>query len=690
MNYAFAPHEANFRDWCNSGFQGIPEKGRDFLKNLSAPTFTRPLWRHQLEAIRRSIYSFEVLGKKDLLANVVTGGGKTVIIGGVVAYMMQVHGIQQHLILVPNTVVRARLLDGFDPGAKDGDYVFREFPFFFGADIDTPDRISTHVMEVGKPAAGIRGANIIIGNVQQLYEGKDNWRVIAQNCDRLCIYNDEAHNTRAELYNDLINKIKPKRFFRLDTTATPDRLDGLHPDSEMIYVYGIQEAMRDKVVKRVVVFEPEITKVKFTFYDWETKKEISAEEVPWDAIDKKKVPAVRYTMSPEPMAQQIAIALECLRHQRLTVPIADDGNPAYKPLLFVVALNIEDAKTIARTLEEQKVNGGYLQVLLLHNEVDDERKDEAMSINKDIRNCKYDAIVSVMMLREGWDVKNISAILLFRKFSYTEVGDRKFSVYGPQIIGRGLRRVNARGDQWEQCHVIDHPIFKHDWLWEMIAAERYQAPLNPGDVIDEAKIPEPLVQGLLDIDEASKPKMEAFDLSGLPPIPEPEILEPISDWRAYLDDCQYDFRGQRISQTISQVLSRNLDSGHDTLEKAERLEIDPALLAVDAPEDAGELRKKLVQRIRDLARTALLEFDGQADTRQEIILRVVHEHIARRLTGGVRVHDLNDVHRLQLVWHLFDQVKSNFYNPRLIASILAAPPVTEEYAKQTGNPLQPT
>ena len=431
MNYAFAHHEENFRDWCNSGFQGAPEKGRDFLKNLSSPNFSPPLWRHQLEAIRRSIYSFEILGKKDLLANVVTGGGKTVIIGGMVAYMMQVHGVNQHLILVPNTVVRARLLDAFEPGVKDGDYVFRQFPFFFGVDADRPERISTHVMEMGKSATGIRSANIIIGNVHQLYDGKDNWKVIAENCDRLCIYNDEAHNTRAEQYNDLINKLKPKRFFRLDTTATPDRLDGLHPDSEMIYVYGIREAMHDKVVKRVVVFEPEITKVKFTYYDWETQKEISAEEVPWEAIEQRKVPAVRYTMSPEPMAQQIGIALESLRHQKLTVPIADDGKPVYKPLLFVVALNIEDAKTISRTLEEQQINGEYLRVLLLHNEVDDELKEEAMSINKDIRNCKYDAIVSVMMLREGWDVKNLSVILLFRKFSYTEVGDRKFSVYGP-------------------------------------------------------------------------------------------------------------------------------------------------------------------------------------------------------------------------------------------------------------------
>ena len=534
-----------------------------------------------------------------------------------------------------------------------------------------------------------RSACIIIGNVHQLYEGKDNWKVIAENCDQLCIYNDEAHNTRAEQYNDLINKLKPKRFFRLDTTATPDRLDGLHPDSEMIQVYSIRDAMHDKIVKRVVVFEPEIEKVKFTYYDWETKQEISAEEVPWEQIEQRKIPAVRYTMSPEPMAQQIGIAMECLRHQRLTVPPGEDGKPLYKPLLLVVALNIDDAKSIARTLEEQTLNGEPVNVLLIHNESEDELKEEAMSINKDIRNCKYDAIVSVMMLREGWDVKNISAILLFRKFSYTQMGKTKFSVYGPQIIGRGLRRVNAQGKDWEQCHVIDHPIFKHDWLWEMIEAYRYTEPLNPGDIIDTAKIPEPKLQAELDIEGESKPVEEPFDLSDLPPVPEPEVLEPITDWRAYLDDCVYDFRKQTINQSIVQVLSRNLDSGHDTLDSSEIPTIDPGLLAVEAPSELEELKTKLTRRVRDLARTALLEYDGQADARQEPILRVIHEHIARRLTGGIKLHDLDNTTLLQLVWHLFDQVKSNFYNPRLIGSILATPPSTEGHGEQAGHALRP-
>ncbi len=48
---------------------------------------------------------------------------------------------------------------------------------------------------------------------------------------------------------------------------------------------------------------------------------------------------------------------------------------------------------------------------------------------------------------------------------------------------------------------------------------------------------------------------------------------------------------------------------------------------------AAPLAKPL-RRVRDLARTALLEYNGQADARQEIMLRLIQEHTARRLTGG--------------------------------------------------------
>jgi len=224
-------------------------------------------------------------------------------------------------------------------------------PFFFNSYLPLKDRLSLHIMQAGESSAGVRAGNILIGNIQQIYERTDNWKVIMENVDSLVIFNDEAHNTKAEQYNNLINKLKPKRLFRLDTTATPDRLDGLHPDSEMIFVYGIAEAMRDKIIKRIVVFHPDVRKVHLTYDDLETGKTISAEEVPWEEIEKRKIPDRRYITSIKPMRQQLAIALELLKRQRISVPRGKDGEPRFKPLLFVIALSIKDAEILLRLIQ---------------------------------------------------------------------------------------------------------------------------------------------------------------------------------------------------------------------------------------------------------------------------------------------------------------------------------------------------
>jgi len=697
MYYSYRPHEDNFSQWCQDGYPGIPERGRDFLKNIDSSNFTPRLWRNQIESLKRTIYAFEILKWPDLLLNIVTGGGKTIIIGGVIAYLKTIHSINQHLILVPNTTVRARLVDAFDP--KSTDYIFKVFPFFVGLFEHEKDLLSLHVMRPGASPAGIRSANIILGNIHQIYEGRDNWRVIYENCDRLAIYNDEAHNTKAEQYNDLINKLKPKRVLRLDTTATPDRLDGLHPDSEMIYVYGIREAMREKIIKRVVVFRPDIERVKFTYYDLETKKEITAEEMPWEDIEHKKIPAVRYVTNPKPMAQQLGIAIESLRYQRNTVPPGPDGKPLYKPLLFVVALSIKDAETIKATLESMKLNGESLKVLLITSEegelarkeagisqIEPDEEKEIQAINKDYRNCKYDAIVSVMMLREGWDVKNISVILLFRKFSYTKIGDQIYSVYGQQIIGRGLRRINPISDEWEQCHVVDHPIFKHEWLWKMIEAYEYPERLNPGDVIDEQKIPEPREEKLIDEEEKRSVKEEPiFDISDLPDVPEPpEELELITDWQKYLDEYRYDFRGLSIEQTIRQIQSRNLDSGFATLQKEELPEISVTKVVSISEPTTEQLRERIVSQIRRLAYAAIMELDSNPDVRQKVILHVIHNHLRKRFLLGHSLYECDNRALLEMLWDVFDQIQHNFVNPALIASILAQPPRGETYANSEG------
>ena len=149
------------------------------------------------------------------------------------------------------------------------------------------------------------------------------------------------------------------------------------------------------------------------------------------------------------MKKQIAIALQ--RHEEQKVRAKN----RYKPILFIVTMSIAEGERAKKMLEERF----KVKTLLVTQESDDDQREEAMTIGND--DSKYDAVVSVLMLREGWDVPQVSTILLLRKFSSP--------VYGQQVIGRGLRKIIRNQAEREILAVVDHPRLEHDWLWKLVA-----------------------------------------------------------------------------------------------------------------------------------------------------------------------------------------------------------------------------
>ncbi len=64
---------------------------------------------------------------------------------------------------------------------------------------------------------------------------------------------------------------------------------------------------------------------------------------------------------------------------------------------------------------------------------------------------KTKAIVSVMMLREGWDVRNVSVCLGLRPFT------AKAEILPEQVIGRGLRLMQRVGpDRTQTLEVLGY------------------------------------------------------------------------------------------------------------------------------------------------------------------------------------------------------------------------------------------
>lgn len=96
-----------------------------------------------------------------------------------------------------------------------------------------------------------------------------------------------------------------------------------------------------------------------------------------------------------------------------------------------------------------------------------------LSRKLDNNTSPYLCIVSVLMLREGWDVRNVTTIVPLRPYS------SKANILPEQTLGRGLRRMTEPGQANEAVTVVEHPAFSSLYK-EQLAQE--------GLFIDEADV----------------------------------------------------------------------------------------------------------------------------------------------------------------------------------------------------------
>lgn len=179
-----------------------------------------------------------------------------------------------------------------------------------------------------------------------------------------------------------------------------------------------------------------------------------------------------------------------------------------KALMFVMCENTEAADQIANRLNTDEVfkelNGktinlhtnlkgkikkvgrgqnARMEFVENEKEISDEDLKELRKLSRELdhNTSPYSCIVSVLMLREGWDVRNVTTVVPLRAFS------SKANILPEQTLGRGLRRMTPPGGANELVTVIDHPAF----------ASLYQQELAqeglPIEIIDVDKIPKTTV-----------------------------------------------------------------------------------------------------------------------------------------------------------------------------------------------------
>lgn len=386
-----------------------------------------------------------------------TGSGKTKVMALAVAWqylnaiMENVPGYSKTALLIaPNVIVFERLRLDFGGGR-----IFRADP------IIPPQFVNSWDFECYTRGEGERARSegaLYLTNVQQLYErpaevedepkemsdvlgrnpltGSDSIedfmpRLIERN-GPLLVVNDEAHHTWDEdlKWNDLIRDLNSKVTggvgAQLDFSATPRFSQGTL-FSWTIYDYPLKRAIQDGIVKRPLKgVASGIHEARSDIASTKYKAYLTAGVERWREYREQLKPLKK------------------------------------KPILFVMMNDTDDADDVGDYLKKHYPEDfGEDRILVIHTdkkgEVSKRDLDMARKVARDVdyETSPVNAIVSVLMLREGWDVQNVTVVVGLRPYT------SKANILPEQTIGRGLRLMfrDLIGEYVERVDVIGNTAF---------------------------------------------------------------------------------------------------------------------------------------------------------------------------------------------------------------------------------------
>jgi type III restriction enzyme len=439
----------------------------------------------QREALETIIYLYDVVGVKDkfdlmrfdssglvsagmfdetwrrFVVKMATGSGKTKVLSLVLAWSFfhklyePDSGLSRNfLVIAPNIIVLDRI-------HKD----FKGLRIFLKDDPTVPDdgfdghnwredfQLTLHVQDdvrITQPTG-----NIFLTNIHRVYAGDDipaspddedtmeyflgkrpsgatteskvDLGMIVRDIDELVVLNDEAHHIHDprmawfKSIEDIHNRLKQKGgvlSLQVDVTATPKHNNGAI-FVQTVADYPLVEAISQNVVKHPVVPDApsraklvERKSAKFT--------EKYADYINLGVIEWRKAYA---------------------EHEKLDK----------KAILFVMTDDTRNCDDVASYLEANypDLKGA---VLVIHTKNNGEISESTSGKSKeeldklrelantiDGMDSPYKAVISVMVLKEGWDVRNVTTIVGLRAYS------AKSNILPEQTLGRGLRKMYPGG-----------------------------------------------------------------------------------------------------------------------------------------------------------------------------------------------------------------------------------------------------
>lgn len=422
---------------------------------------------------------------------IATGGGKTKVMSLAIAwaYFHKLYEpgstlARNFLLIAPNIIVLDRIYHDFkglkiffqDPVIPSNGYEGRSWQDDFQMTLHKQDDV-----RVTNPLG-----NIFLTNIHRVYsndavtpssddadtrdyflgtrptgstnESRVDLGMIVRDIDELVVVNDEAHHVHdaklawfksiEDIHNRLLQKGKALSM-QIDVTATPKHENGAI-FVQTVSDYPLVEAIYQNVVKHPVLPDApsraklvERQSAKFT--------EKYADYLDLGVIEWRKSYA---------------------EHQKL----------GKKAILFVMTDDTHNCDEVAEYLEGRypDLKGGVLVIHTKNNgEISEattgKAKEELETLREqantiDSNDSEYKAIISVLMLKEGWDVRNVTTIVGLRAYG------SKSKILPEQTLGRGLRKMYP-GNMEEYVSVIGTDVFME--FVESIQAEGVELERKP-------------------------------------------------------------------------------------------------------------------------------------------------------------------------------------------------------------------
>lgn len=459
-----------------------------------------------------------------------TGSGKTKVLSLILAwsYFHKLYEkdstlARNFLVVTPNIIVLDRIFSDFD-----GLRIFYEDPVLpengyeeqnWQDDFQLTLHIQDNVNMINKTG------NIFLTNIHRVYASNKNPPLfkdedtsdyflgeqaiksttdskldlgdIVRDIDELAILNDEAHHIHEkglawfksleDIHNRLLQKGSTLSI-QVDFTATPKHENG-SIFVQTICDYPLVEAIHQNIVKHPILPD------KASRAKLKEKKTSKYSERYDDYLE--------------------------LGYQEWKKTYEEHKKVDKKAVLFVMTDDTTNCDEVAEHLEN-RYQDLKNSVLVIHTKKNGRISETSASRNKDeleelrkaantidLPGNRYKAIVSVLVLKEGWDVKNVTTIVGLR--AYTSKGN----ILPEQTLGRGLRLMYHDLNIEEEVSVVGTDAFM-DFV-ESIKKEGVKLgtkPMGPGT--------EPKAPTVIEIDYKN-PKKDLEELNIKIPILTPRI-----------------------------------------------------------------------------------------------------------------------------------------------------------------------